>query len=139
MTGDQEHAAVDYELTGTQTARQHKGTGIVAFAQNSRDEVRYQGDGTVSGAPAANPGAKRVTYVCETAHGGSNGLGVGESSVCPTLDTTAPPSAAVMRGGDCLNPADPQSGRVFGTGGGSADVGRKAEQQPAGAYAPPSR
>ena len=67
--------------------------GVLAFAQNSRDEVRIQGDGTISGALAANPGMKQTTYICETAHTGSNGLGVGESDVMPTLDTSA--SAAV--------------------------------------------
>lgn len=113
MTGTQEHSSVDEDLAGTERVRQFKDAGIVAFAQNSRDEVRYQGDGTLSGALAANPGVKRTTYVCETAHSGSNGLGVGESSVYPTLDTAAPPSAAVMRGGGCLNPADPQSKRVY--------------------------
>ena len=66
---------------------------VVAFAQNTRDEVRVQGDGTLSGALAANPGMKQTTYICETAHTGSNGLGVGESDVMPTLDTSA--SAAV--------------------------------------------
>ena len=40
--------------------------GIIAFAQNSRDELRYQGDGDVSGALSApNPGIKQTTYVCE--------------------------------------------------------------------------
>ena len=164
---------MDEDLAGTQTARQFKDAGIVAFAQNTRDEVRYQGDGTLSGALAANSGMKQTTYVCETAHIGSNGLGVGESSVYPTLDTTAPPSAAVMRGGvpeprrpaeqegvqpfrggpdaeqrhagghehtalsaGQLVPGNPsQSGRVFGAGGGSANLGREREQQPAGACA----
>ena len=113
MTGTQEHASVDENLTGTQTARQFKDAGIVAFAQNTRDEVRYQGDGELSGALAANPGMKQTTYVCETAHGGSNGLGVGESSVYPTLDTTAPPERGSDARGGCLNPADPQSKRVY--------------------------
>ena len=67
--------------------------GVLAFAQNSRDEVRIQGDGTISGALAVNPGMKQTTYICETAHTGSNGLGVGESDIMPTLDTSA--SAAV--------------------------------------------
>ena len=98
MTGTTSNAAVDYDLAGTQTARQAKRGGFVAFAQNTRDEVRYQGDGELSGALAANPGMKQTTYVCETAHSGSNGWGVGESSVYPTLDTAAPPSAAVMQG-----------------------------------------
>ena len=38
----------------------------VAFAQNSRDEVRLQGgDGQISGALAAEPGMKQTTYVAE--------------------------------------------------------------------------
>ena len=69
---------------------------VVAFAQNTRDEVRVQGDGTLSGALAANPGMKQTTYICETAHTGASGLGVGESSVAPTLGTS--PSAAVAAG-----------------------------------------
>lgn len=36
---------------------------LVAFAQNTRDEVRYQGDWTISGALAANGGMKQTTYV----------------------------------------------------------------------------
>ena len=39
--------------------------GAVAFAQNTRDEVRVQGDGTLSGALAAQPGMKQQTYVAE--------------------------------------------------------------------------
>ena len=69
---------------------------VVAFAQNTRDEVRVQGDGTLSGALAANPGMKQTTYICETAHTGANSLGAGESSVAPTLGTS--PSAAVAAG-----------------------------------------
>ena len=60
---------------------------VLTFAQNTRDEVRIQGDGTISGALSAQPGMKQTTYVCETAHSGSNGLGAGESDVMPTLDT----------------------------------------------------
>ena len=38
----------------------------VAFAQNTRDEVRLQGgDGDVSGALSANPGMKQTTYVAQ--------------------------------------------------------------------------
>lgn len=37
----------------------------VAFAQNTRDEVRLQnGDGSIAGALAANPGAKQQDYLC---------------------------------------------------------------------------
>lgn len=38
----------------------------VSFAQNTRDEVRYvNGDGSISGALAANPGMKQTSYVKE--------------------------------------------------------------------------
>lgn len=92
------------DLCGALAARDHKGVGsqyvregkVVAFAQNTRDEVRIQGDGTLSGALSANPGMKQTTYVCETAQSGSNGLGVGEADVAPTV-STAPSSAVAYR------------------------------------------
>lgn len=65
--------------------------GVPAFAQNTRDEVRIQGDGTISGALSALPGMKQTTYVCETTNTNSNGLA-----------STG-----------CLNPEDPQSKRIF--------------------------
>lgn len=82
------------ELSPTCTADWHN-PAVFGFAQNSRDEVRIVGDGTVSGALAASPGMKQTTYVCETAHSGSNGLGVGEAEVIPTLDTSASSAVAV--------------------------------------------
>lgn len=39
------------------------GGGTLGFAQNTRDEVRIQGDGTISGALAAQPGMKQQTFV----------------------------------------------------------------------------
>jgi len=37
---------------------------VMAFAQNTRDEVRYQnGDGQIIGALAAQPGMKQTTYI----------------------------------------------------------------------------
>jgi site-specific DNA-cytosine methylase len=37
---------------------------VMAFAQNTRDEVRYQnGDGQIVGALAAQPGMKQTTYI----------------------------------------------------------------------------
>ena len=41
------------------------GGGVTAFAQNTRDEVRIQGDGTISGALSAQPGMKQQTYLAE--------------------------------------------------------------------------
>ena len=46
--------------SGSSVSRQQ----LVAFAQNTRDEVRVQGDGTLSGALSASPGMKQTTYVC---------------------------------------------------------------------------
>lgn len=81
--------SVGFELenSNTLTADWHA-PAVIGFAQNSRDEVWVQGDGTLAGALSAQPGMKQTTYVCETAHSGSNGLGVGESDVMPTLDTS---------------------------------------------------
>ena len=67
----------------------------VAFAQNTRDEVRIIGDGTLSGALAASPGMKQTTYVCETANTNSNGLGACESDLMKTLDTNNSAAVAV--------------------------------------------
>lgn len=85
------------------------GGGVTAFAQNTRDEVRIQGDGTISGALSAQPGMKQQTYVVRTAQTGANGCGVSDE-VAHTVDTTGP--EAVVYGG-CLTPWDVQSKRVF--------------------------
>lgn len=53
------------EQSPTCTADWHN-PGVLTFAQNTRDEVRIQGDGTISGALSAQPGMKQTTYVCET-------------------------------------------------------------------------
>lgn len=82
------------EQSPTCTADWHN-PGVLAFAQNTRDEVRIQGDGTISGALSAQPGMKQTTYVCETAHTGSNGLGVYETSLMTTLDTNNSTAVAV--------------------------------------------
>lgn len=64
--------------------------GAVAFAQNTRDEVRIQGDGTLSGALAAQPGMKQQTYVaeptnCLTPWDVQSKRVFAEGSVAPTL------------------------------------------------------
>ena len=69
MTGTQAHCHISDEIAGCLTA--HMG----------KDD-----------APVVVNGANLQTYVCETAHSGSNGLGVGESDVFPTLDTSAAPA-----------------------------------------------
>jgi DNA (cytosine-5)-methyltransferase 1 len=58
---------IAYPLTA-QAGTTGKGdsANCVAFAQNSRDEVRYQGgDGQISGALAASPGMKQTTYLAD--------------------------------------------------------------------------
>ena len=50
---------------------------VLAFAQNTRDEVRLLGgDGSLSGALAAQSGAKQTTYVMTTANTNANGSNV---------------------------------------------------------------
>lgn len=43
-------------------------------------------------APVVVGGANLQTYVCETAHSGGNGPGVGEADIFPTLDTSSGPA-----------------------------------------------
>lgn len=66
MTGTQAHCHISDEIAGCLTA--HMG----------KDD-----------APVVVNGANLQTYVCENAHLGSNGLGVGESDIFPTLDTSS--------------------------------------------------
>ena len=69
MTGTQAHCHISDEITGCLTA--HMG----------KDD-----------APVVVGGSDLQTYVCETAHSGSNGLGVGEADIFPTLDTSSGPA-----------------------------------------------
>lgn len=52
------------ENSNTITADWHA-PAVIGFAQNTRDEVRIQGDGTLSGALSASPGSKQQTYVVD--------------------------------------------------------------------------
>lgn len=60
---------------------------MTAFAQNTRDEVRVQGDGTLSGALAAQSGMKQQTYIaeCLTPWDVQSKRVFGEDGVAPTL------------------------------------------------------
>ncbi len=69
MTGTQAHCHISDEITGCLTA--HMG----------KDD-----------APVVVDGTNIQTYVCETAHSSSNGLGVGMSDVFTTLDTSSGPA-----------------------------------------------
>ena len=79
MTGTQAHCHISAEIAGCLTAHMGKDDAPVVvgesnsenvvrppfgFAQNVRNEVRVVGDGTLSGALAANPGMKQTTFVC---------------------------------------------------------------------------
>lgn len=79
MTGTQTHCHISNEIAGCLTAHMGKDDAPVvvggaisgnaaneAFgvAQNTRNEVRIVGDGTLSGALAARPGMKQTTFVC---------------------------------------------------------------------------
>lgn len=69
MTGTQAHCHISDEIAGCLTAHMGK-----------------------DNAPVVVDGTNIQTYVCETAHSGSNGLGVGMSDVFPTLDTSSGPA-----------------------------------------------
>lgn len=89
----------DEENSNTLTADWHA-PAVIGFAQNTRDEVRIQGDGTVCGALSANPGMKQTTYVCETAHTRSDGLGAYETDVMSTLATNNSAAVAYTQYGE---------------------------------------
>lgn len=73
MTGTQAHCHISDEISGCLTA--HMG----------KDD-----------APVVVGGSNLQTYVCETAHSGSNGLGVGEADIFPTLDTSSDPAFTLL-------------------------------------------
>ena len=77
---------IGYELeqSPTCTADWHN-PGVLAFAQNTRDEVRIQGDGTISGALSAQPGMKQTTYVCETGLMKARGTNDSAAAVGPAI------------------------------------------------------
>ena len=79
MTGTQAHCHISDEISGCLTAHMGKDDAPVVvvdsnsentaneafgFAQNTRNEVRIVGDGTISGTLTANPGMKQTTFVC---------------------------------------------------------------------------
>jgi DNA (cytosine-5)-methyltransferase 1 len=66
MTDTQSGASVSEETSGALTCHSAKDAPVVAFAQNTRDEVRLQnGDGSIAGALSANPGMKQTTYIAD--------------------------------------------------------------------------
>ena len=82
----------DDGVSPTLNSGTHEGQNIqpsvLAFAQNTRDEVRLLGgDGSLSGALAARAGAKQTTYVMTTANTNANSSNV-STDVAYTLDGT---------------------------------------------------
>lgn len=69
MTGTQAHCHISDEIAGCLTAHMGKDDAPVVVGESNLQ-----------------------TYVCETAHSGSNGLGVGEADILPTLDTSSGPA-----------------------------------------------
>ena len=80
-------------LSPTLTADWH--SPAVAFAQNTRDEVRYQGDGDICGALSAKPGMKQQTCVVQTGHTRQNGCGYSDGAAY-TLDSASPQAVVCM-------------------------------------------
>ena len=80
------------DVAGTLTARHDsspcsdRGQNVVAFAQNSRDEVRLiGGDGSAVGALDATSGTKQTSYVCMSS--GQANAEIAEDGGAPTLTT----------------------------------------------------
>lgn len=69
MTGTQAHCHISDEIAGCLTAHMGKDDAPVVVGESNLQ-----------------------TYVCETALSGSNGLGVGEADIFPTLDTSSGPA-----------------------------------------------
>lgn len=66
MTDTQSGASVSEETSGALTCHSAKDAPVVAFAQNTRDEVRLQNsDGSIAGAISASPGMKQTTYITD--------------------------------------------------------------------------
>lgn len=93
MTDTQVNSSVSNDGTcGTLSCHSRKDPPVVfatgdnktmfSFAQNTRNEVRVVGDGTLAGALAASPGMKQTTYVCMA---DDNGRAAVDEECCGTL------------------------------------------------------
>lgn len=105
--------------------------GAVAFAQNTRDEVRVQGDGTISGALAAQPGMKQQTYVAEPS-GCLTPWDVQSKRVFPE-DSVAPTLQAGTHEAQNIQPvvmASAHAHAEIGEGGVTPTLMAHAEKQP---------
>lgn len=94
------------------------GGGVTAFAQNTRDEVRVQGDGTLSGALAAQPGMKQQTYIAESVSIDYKQTPKVNDQLCHTLTHEGDGGIhSAVAYSDYLTPWDVQSKRVHGEDG----------------------
>lgn len=93
LSGDFETGRKERARIAARSGGGAHGGGVVAFAQNSRDELRYQGAGDVSGALSANPGSKQTTYVCESVYcvGDDNAKAAVDEDVAGTLKVGGSP------------------------------------------------
>lgn len=85
---------------------------VLAFAQNTRDEVRIQGDGTISGALSASPGMKQTTYVAALQSDGStsvnsHGDGFNDDGSAYTLNLIDRQSVVCIESGNSNAAANP--------------------------------
>lgn len=103
--------------SGSSVSRQQ----LVVFAQNTRDEVRVQGDGTLSGALSASPGMKQTTYVCETAS--ANGSVPGASG--PGRSQAPCPKAVCMADDNGGSAVDEECCGTLKCGGSAPQVARR--------------
>lgn len=102
--------------------------GAVAFAQNTRDEVRVQGDGTISGALSAQPGMKQRTYLaeCLTPWDVQSKRVHGEDSMSPTLQAGSHESQNIQP----IVMASAHSHAEIGEGGVAPSLMAHAQKQP---------
>ena len=94
---------------------------VFSFAQNTRDEVRVQGDGTLSGALSASPGMKQTTYVCETASANGSVPGALE----PGRSQAPCPKAVCMADDNGGSAVDEECCGTLKCGGGAPQVARR--------------
>lgn len=83
-----------------------KEPSVLSFAQNTRDELRVQGDGDVSGALSAQPGMKQTTYVLQydgSTSINSRGDGFQTDGSAYTLNCVDRQSVVCLQGGDVSN------------------------------------
>jgi DNA (cytosine-5)-methyltransferase 1 len=78
---------------GTSYSMMASGPHCIAFAQNSRDEVREIG-GNIAGALAAEPGMKQQTYICFSAQMSGTQASEGKDDLVPSLQAKNPMAVA---------------------------------------------